>query len=963
MGKGRGFSALGLLLLLGAALGGRVPRGADFKAINHRHSDVRLPPGLKPESYFLQLQPFLEQDLFRGHIFINITVTSDLEKRDLITLHAGAKLKVKHVTLDEVYAGPTFTVTTTTAPVVEGENTTEMAEEIDEPPKVISVDREPQGQLLLIRLSKELIPGYSYRLGAEFSGHMNNKSSDGLFKGHYVNQVTGNTHFFVAAHFKPSFARTVFPCFDEPHFKAPVTVSIARPKDTDLRTISNMPHVSTLPMVNDISWVWDTFEASPPMSTYAISFLTSDLMAGPSEEGDIVKVYARPALSEESEYARKVAPKALDYFEKTLGVRFPLAKLDLVALPGFNAPVPAENWGLVFYREGDILSGSNTYNRWVTSYVVNELVMQWVGSLITPEWWQDVWMNRALVNFLARGAAYQLEPEEERNSHEQTPAAAVYALYYEYSKRSPYARQPSMKDIISATKAEVVIRMLNFTISQKTFMNTLRDFINAKSYDTYTPEQFWAAIGTRAHREGTLPLAVSSKAVASTWMNGNRIPLLTVTRNYKGSLNLMQRQFIRDPSFDDEQDVEDESLWWIPVIMAPQLSDGSVDLASKAPALWMPPTRQIENLSDPSDPENFLIVNPEDIGLFLVNYDAQNWKLLGDHLLREEGRSGPNAIPPSTRAKLLHDALNLAMAGALDFSTALSLTRFLKFEKQFEPWHPFFNMVDMLSKKLDGTKAGKLFSLFVLRLTSNLDASLGEAGLPNEVAWKGKLRSNTRHMLCSLGQENCINKARDIFARWVRSKTPDASIPVPSRVFCPVFAYGSKEEWNFGFERFNHLSSSKAAADRSYLLKTLAGCPRDPSKIERLLTAILLSKGTKSELFSDADIRLVLGEISGRHAGYLELFRFTKTHWKQLKENFHSRPHLWTALVTAATSNFKTVEELKMVEQFIEEHQGHFGSAAEGALQKSLERVQFEAEWSKKHLPEIENWLVGQMVD
>jgi aminopeptidase N len=99
------------------------------------------------------------------------------------------------------------------------------------------------------------------------------------------------------------------------------------------------------------------------------------------------------------------------------------------------------------------------------------------------------------------------------------------------------------------------------------------------------------------------------------------------------------------------------------------------------------------------------------IGLFMVNYDGTNWKLLSDHLLKPESREGPAAIPPSTRAKLVHDALNLAMAGELDFATALSISRFLKLEKQFEPWYPFFNMVDVLSKKLDGTAAGKLFSV------------------------------------------------------------------------------------------------------------------------------------------------------------------------------------------------------------------------------------------------------------
>jgi aminopeptidase N len=57
------------------------------------------------------------------------------------------------------------------------------------------------------------------------------------------------------------------------------------------------------------------------------------------------------------------------------------------------------------YREGDILSGGGGYNRWVTSYVVNELVFQWVGGLVTPHWWNDTWVNRALANFLARSAA------------------------------------------------------------------------------------------------------------------------------------------------------------------------------------------------------------------------------------------------------------------------------------------------------------------------------------------------------------------------------------------------------------------------------------------------------------------------------------------------------------------------------------------------------------------------------
>jgi hypothetical protein len=99
-------------------------------------------------------------------------------------LHAGSQLKVKHVTLDEVdpnaFVRP-VSIGTTVGPDGEAEEAEEVEER--EAPTVVSVDKEPQGQLLLVKLSKDLVPGFSYRLGAEFSGHINNKSSEGLFKG------------------------------------------------------------------------------------------------------------------------------------------------------------------------------------------------------------------------------------------------------------------------------------------------------------------------------------------------------------------------------------------------------------------------------------------------------------------------------------------------------------------------------------------------------------------------------------------------------------------------------------------------------------------------------------------------------------------------------------------------------------------------------------------------------------
>jgi hypothetical protein len=40
------------------------------------------------------------------------------------------------------------------------------------------------------------------------------------------------------------------------------------------------------------------------------------------------------------------------------------------------------------------------------------------------------------------------------------------------------------------------------------------------------------------------------------------------------------------------------------------------------------------------------------------------------------------------------------------------------------------------------------------------------------------------------------------------------------------------EEWNFGLQRLIHFSAGRKWSEQ-YLLKTLAGCPRQEEKVER----------------------------------------------------------------------------------------------------------------------------------
>lgn len=85
-------------------------------------------------------------------------------------------------------------------------------------------------------------------------------------------------------------------------------------------------------------------------------------------------------------------------------------------------------------------------------------------------------------------------------------------------------------------------------------------------------------------------------------------------------------------------------------------------------------------------------------GMFPVNYDSCNWKMLSQYL------QGPDRekIPPLTRAKLLHDAWNLAYAGELCFGIAMNMTLFLKEEKSHVVWEPVFTMIHHVGRRIEG---------------------------------------------------------------------------------------------------------------------------------------------------------------------------------------------------------------------------------------------------------------------
>lgn len=91
------------------------------------------------------------------------------------------------------------------------------------------------------------------------------------------------------------------------------------------------------------------------------------------------------------------------------------------------------------------------------------------------------------------------------------------------------------------------------------------------------------------------------------------------------------------------------------------------------------------------------------------------------------------------------------------------------------------------------------------------------------------------------------------------------------------------KEWEFGLQRVINFPPSRKQSERTFLLKTLAGCPESENKIVRLLNITMLEGNGN---FSETDMFLIFSMLTGSSAGYTTLFHFLSNNWEVLKERY-----------------------------------------------------------------------------
>ena len=194
-----------------------------------------------------------------------------------------------------------------------------------------------------------------------------------------------------------SAAPSVFACFDQPDLKAPYTLHVTAPDDWTVVANAAGTEVGT--------GRWD-FERSEPLSTYFVT-----LVAGPYHRithehdgiplGLLCRASMARALDDDADELFTTTGQCFDELHRLFGIRYPFGKYDQAFVPDFNASA-MENPGCITFREGHLFTTKVPRSLRIqrAATVAHEMAHQWFGNLVSPKWWDDLWLNEAFAEYV-----------------------------------------------------------------------------------------------------------------------------------------------------------------------------------------------------------------------------------------------------------------------------------------------------------------------------------------------------------------------------------------------------------------------------------------------------------------------------------------------------------------------------------------------------------------------------------
>jgi Peptidase family M1 domain/Peptidase M1 N-terminal domain/ERAP1-like C-terminal domain len=493
---------ISLVLLIGIFVG--APAGA-----TEDYPHGRLPDTVRPEHYTLALDIDPRKQSFSGQVDIAVQIREPAQR---IWLH-GSGLKVSSAVIEA--GGRQYTARYTQVDPISG---------------VARLDVDSQ------------LPAGSATIRMAYSGDFRH-GAEGFFR------VDVGDASYVFSQMEPIDARRAFPGFDEPRFKTPFAISIVTPPGNE--AVSNAP-LSMTEKLKD-GRVKHTFAPTLPLPTYLVAIAVGPLdvvTARPIPPNEIRKtplplrgVATRGQGSKLATTLRET-PEIVRLLERYFGIAYPYPKLDLIASPEMGGAM--ENAGAILFSDSLILLGPDaplSQLRNFGSVTAHEIAHHWVGDLVTPVWWDDIWLNESFAEWSGHKIADQWRPD--LGLHNSLILEALEAMSVDSQRVGRPVREPiddntriaSTFDSITYQKGGGVLAMIESYLGEDLFQRGIHQHLLAHAHGNATAEDFFSALARVAGQ----PALVEA---FRSFIEQPGVPLVTVHTSADGRrLELSQTRY------------------------------------------------------------------------------------------------------------------------------------------------------------------------------------------------------------------------------------------------------------------------------------------------------------------------------------------------------------------------------------------------------------------------------------
>lgn len=863
--------------------GGRSARGAEPAP----DGGFRLPEHVRPTHYRVHLTPDLDQGSYRGEAEIQVDVARAV---DAIELHAV------DLTIEEAEVG---------------------CGRVASPASVVP---HPARETVALRLPRRLAAGAA-RIRLRFAGTLQQS-----LRGFYGAASNGRRYGFTQL--EATDARRFFPCFDEPGFKARFSFAVtARARHA---VISNSP----VARVVDGGDGWKTvhFAPTPPLSTYLCALAVGELEC--SEERRVgrtpIRVWHVPGKGHLTGFALEAAVESLSRLERYFGLAYPYQKLDLVAVPDFEAGA-MENAGAVFFRETLLLVDPRTITlaeqKRVAEVVAHELAHMWYGDLVTMAWWNDLWLNEAFATWMAFRIVDEWRPDwrmQNNFEHHRSAALALDALanthpiYVEV--RDP-AQATENFDAITYEKGAAVVRMVETYLGASVFRAGVRRYIRRHREGNARAADLWRALeevsGRRVNR------------VVRAWIEQPGFPLLAVQRRDRrgrASLDCRQRRFFSDP-----KTRAGTQLWPIP--LAVKIGGGR---APRVARHLVTKRRQRVALGR-TDATAWYYANAAEGGFYRPLHDAANLSALAASPI-------PSALTAVERMGLIGHQWAAVRAGHVAIESFLDLADDLGGETDHDVLSTLAGPLRFIEDELldaAGPSARPLFQRWLAEMFRGAWEELGWVASRGEADDRRLRRAAVLRIAGEIAEDPAIAAgAERRFPAYLRRRTSiDANLT--DSLVSIVARRGGAEE----FERYLRAAeTAKTPQDRRRFQCALAEFAR-PALVDRTLSL------TVTEAIATQDVGIVLVRLLANRAARARTWEFITKRWPALSRRL---PPMMVSRLVDATPMLKTKEYERDVAAFF---RAHPVPTARRALQQALERFGLNREFRRRAARGLLRWL------